>query len=46
MWRPIYRRVAVDTFVILAVAPEAVADRRGFAAAVRRALRRLADVER
>jgi hypothetical protein len=39
-WRPIYRQVA-DTFVILAVGPEAVIDAAGFAAAVGRAKERL-----
>lgn len=44
-WRPIYRRVSSATFVILAVAPEAVIDSRGFQAAVGRAVARLADLE-
>src|ERR1700742_2882776 len=39
-WRPIYRRVSPSTFVILAVAPEAQIDSRGFDAAVRRAVER------
>lgn len=40
-WRPIYRQVAPDTFLILAVAPEAEIDRAGFDAAVGRANKRL-----
>jgi hypothetical protein len=42
--RPLYGR-AGDTFVILAVGPEALVDRRGFERAVRVAVRRLAEVE-
>jgi hypothetical protein len=37
-WRPIYAASARPTFVILAVAPEAQIDSRGFHAAVRRAV--------
>jgi hypothetical protein len=44
-WRPLYRRVSVTTFVVLAVAPEAVIDGSGFNAAVRRAERRFANLE-
>jgi hypothetical protein len=44
-WRPIYRRVTSDTFVIVAVAPEAQIDRGGFDAAVGRAAKRLADLD-
>jgi len=33
-WRPIYRQVTPDTFVIFAVAPEAEIDEAGFDAAV------------
>jgi hypothetical protein len=44
-WRPIYRQVAPDTFVILAVAPEAEIDRAGFDAAVARARRRLDELD-
>ena len=44
-WRPLYRRVTSDTFVIFAVAPEAQIDRNGFDAAVGRAAGRLADVD-
>src|ERR1700683_1224291 len=43
-WRPIYRRVNRSTFVILAVAPEAMVDPRGFADAVSRAGVRLAEL--
>lgn len=43
-WRPIYRQVA-DTFVILAVGPEAVIDAAGFAAAVGRAKERFESLE-
>ena len=44
-WRPIYRQVGSDTFVILAVAPEALIDRAGFDAAVSRARKRLQQLE-
>jgi hypothetical protein len=44
-WRPIYRRVSPSTFVILAVAPEAQIDSRGFDAAVRRAVERFGKFE-
>jgi hypothetical protein len=44
-WRPIYRRVKASTFVILAVAPEAQIDSRGFDAAVARAVERYRHLE-
>ena|SRR5580658_2008840 len=44
-WRPIYRRVQPGIFVILAVAPEAQIDKRGFDEAVRGAQRRLQELE-
>jgi hypothetical protein len=44
-WRPLYRRVAESTFLILAVAPEAQIDKRGFAAAVKRAAQRYAETD-
>lgn len=44
-WRPIYRRVTPDTFLILAVAPEAQIDRSGFGAAVDRAAGRFAQLD-
>jgi hypothetical protein len=44
-WRPIYRRVQPETFVILAVAPEAQIDKRGFNETVRKARRRLQELE-
>jgi hypothetical protein len=44
-WRPIYRRATPDTFVIIAVAPEATIDQRGFDAAVARAAERFAEIE-
>ena len=44
-WRPIYRRVNPSTFVILAVAPEAQIDSRGFATAVARAVERFGQLE-
>ncbi len=44
-WRPIYRRVTPDTFVVFAVAPEADIDRRGFDAAIARAAERFARFE-
>jgi hypothetical protein len=45
-WRPIYRRVNPSTFVILAVAPEAEIDSRGYDAAVARAVARFGQLER
>lgn len=44
-WRPIYRRATPDTFVIVAVAPEAEIDRRGFNAAGNRAVARFAEID-
>ena len=44
-WRPIYRRVSSSTFAILAVGPEVQIDRRGFDAAVGRAVERYRDLE-
>ncbi len=44
-WRPIYRRATPDTFVIVAVAPEAQIDQRGFDAAVARAAERYAQID-
>ncbi|HUY58604.1 MAG TPA: type II toxin-antitoxin system RelE/ParE family toxin [Solirubrobacteraceae bacterium] len=44
-WRPLYRRATASTFLILAVAPEAQIDKRGFAAAVKRAAERNADTD-
>ena len=43
-WRPIYRRVTPETFVILAVGPEAQIDSSGFEAAVGRAAKRFAEL--
>jgi hypothetical protein len=44
-WRPIYRQVGPETFVILAVAPEAEIDGRGFDEKVRDARRRFGELE-
>ena len=44
-WRPIYRRVTPDTFVIFAVGPEAHIDNSGFDAAVGRAAKRFGDLD-
>ena len=44
-WRPIYRQVSGDTFVIFAVGPEAAIDQAGFDAAVVRAAKRFEDLE-
>lgn len=44
-WRPIYRQVGPETFVILAVAPEAEIDKRGFDQKVRDARRRFDELE-
>jgi hypothetical protein len=43
-WRALYRQIG-EVFVVAAVGPEAQSDPRGFEQAVRRALRRLADLE-
>ena len=43
-WRALYRRVG-DVMVVLAVAPEAAVDRRGFDRALAAAERRLSEVE-
>jgi hypothetical protein len=45
-WRPIYRRVGPRIFVILAVAPEAEIDKRGFDETVRNARRRFDELEK
>jgi hypothetical protein len=42
--RPLYGRVG-NTFVVVAIGPEAIVDRRGFDRAVRAAAQRLAEVE-
>jgi hypothetical protein len=44
-WRPIYRQVTPDTFVIFAVGPEAEIDKSGFDAAVGRAAKRFDELE-
>jgi hypothetical protein len=44
-WRPIYRRVQSRTFVILAIAPEAQIDKRGFDQKITQAQRRFKDLE-
>jgi hypothetical protein len=44
-WRPIYRRVQPGVFAILAVAPEAQIDKRGFDEMVRNAQRRFEELE-
>ena len=44
-WRPIYRRVTPDTFVLFAVGPEAQIDGSGFDAAVDRAAKRFAELD-
>ena len=44
-WRPIYRRVNLSTFAILAVAPEAQIDPRGLARALARAVERFGQLE-
>ena len=44
-WRPIYRRVQPGTFVILAIAPEAQIDKRGFDQKVTNARRRFEELE-
>jgi len=45
VWRPIYRQVDRRTFVVLAVAPEAQTDTRGFDAALSRAKARFDELE-
>ena len=42
--RPLYRRVDVRIFVILAIAPEVQIDKRGFERAIRAAKQRLGDL--
>lgn len=44
-WRPIYRRLKPGVFVILAVAPEARIDKRGFDESIRHAKKRLKGLE-
>ncbi len=44
-WRPIYRRISPSSFVILAVAPEAQINSRGYDAAVVRAAERFGQIE-
>jgi hypothetical protein len=44
-WRPIYRRLQPRTFVILAIAPEAQIDKRGFDRKVANARRRFEELE-
>lgn len=44
-WRPIYRRVGPGIFVVLAVAPEAEINKRGFDEKVRDARRRFEELE-
>lgn len=44
-WRPIYRQVQARIFVILAVAPEAQIDKRGFEGKVRSAQQRLQELD-
>jgi len=44
-WRPIYRQVGPEIFVILAVAPEAEIDKRSFDQKVRDARRRFDELE-
>jgi hypothetical protein len=45
-WQPIYRQISPGTFVILAIAPEALIDNRGFDQKVRNAQRRLEELDR
>lgn len=45
-WRPLYRQVDATTFVVLAVAPEAQINKRGFKAAVDHAVARHAELQR
>lgn len=44
-WRPIYRQISSGTFVILAIAPEALIDNRGFDQKVRNAQRRFEELD-
>jgi hypothetical protein len=44
-WRAIYRRISPGTFVILAIAPEALIDNRAFDQKVRNAQRRLEELD-
>jgi hypothetical protein len=45
VWRPIYRQVDPRTFVVLAVAPEAQSDQKGFDRAIARARARFDSLE-
>jgi hypothetical protein len=44
-WRPIYRQVTPDTFVVFAVGPEAQIDQGGFNRALSRAVSRFTELE-
>lgn len=45
IWRPIYFRASAQTFVIVAVVPEAEANKAGYRRGVRRAENRKSDIE-
>ncbi len=44
-WRPLYRRVGVESFVVLVLAPEASLNARGFDKAIQDAKRRFRGLE-
>ncbi len=44
-WRPLYRQIGPETFVILAVAPEVETDPVGYSRTVRHAQERFAELE-
>jgi hypothetical protein len=44
-WRPLYRQIGPETFVILAVAPEVQTDQAGYNRTVRHAMERFAELE-
>ena len=44
-WRPLYRQIGPETFVILAVAPEVQTDQAGYNRTIRHALERFAELE-
>ena len=44
-WRPLYRQIGPENFVILAVAPEVQTDQAGYSRTVRHALERFAELE-
>jgi hypothetical protein len=44
-WRPLYRQIGPEIFVVLAVAPEVQTDQAGYNRTVRHAMERFAELE-